>query len=115
MKSEDAGVKNDILTPGGERKKRIHRIGEIRKKNSDNICEGKIMAILKGYGYCKNHKKRAKNRAKTNTRRKEYTRAGIYQAKCKRSTRLQEVGIATLAIRVPLFNLRATIRDPMIG
>ncbi|GKG26556.1 hypothetical protein Tco_0402259 [Tanacetum coccineum] len=48
MKSEDAGVKNGILTPGGERKKRIHRIGEIRKKNSDNICEGKIMAILKG-------------------------------------------------------------------
>ncbi|GJU95048.1 hypothetical protein Tco_1319804 [Tanacetum coccineum] len=48
MKSGDAGVKNGILTPGGERKKRIHRIGEIRKKNSDNICEGKIMAILKG-------------------------------------------------------------------
>ncbi|GJY21631.1 hypothetical protein Tco_0394197, partial [Tanacetum coccineum] len=33
----------------------------------------------------------------------------------KRSTKLQEVGIATLAIRVPLFNPRATIRDPMIG
>ncbi|GJY67264.1 hypothetical protein Tco_0469502 [Tanacetum coccineum] len=27
MKSGDAGVKNGILTPGGERKKRIHRIG----------------------------------------------------------------------------------------
>ncbi|GKD07382.1 hypothetical protein Tco_1187067, partial [Tanacetum coccineum] len=26
MKSEDAGVKNDILTPGGGRKRRIHRI-----------------------------------------------------------------------------------------
>ncbi|GKD32143.1 hypothetical protein Tco_1242921, partial [Tanacetum coccineum] len=26
MKSEDAGVKNDIRTPGGERKKRIHWI-----------------------------------------------------------------------------------------
>ncbi|GKA86965.1 hypothetical protein Tco_0808676 [Tanacetum coccineum] len=48
MKSEDAGVKNSIHIPGGERKKRIHRVGEIRKENSDNICEGKIMAILKG-------------------------------------------------------------------
>ncbi|GKD51681.1 hypothetical protein Tco_1280657 [Tanacetum coccineum] len=27
MKSRDARVKNDILTPGGERKRRIHRIG----------------------------------------------------------------------------------------
>ncbi|GKA28681.1 hypothetical protein Tco_0714926 [Tanacetum coccineum] len=45
MKSRDVGVKNDILTPGGERKRRIHRISEIRKENSDNICEGKIMAI----------------------------------------------------------------------
>ncbi|GJT18805.1 retrovirus-related pol polyprotein from transposon TNT 1-94, partial [Tanacetum coccineum] len=36
------------------------------------------------YGYCKNHinhKKRAKNRAKTNTRRNEYTRAGNLLAK----------------------------------
>ncbi|GJU81861.1 hypothetical protein Tco_1284226 [Tanacetum coccineum] len=31
-----------------EKRKGIPRIGEIRKKNSDNICEGKIMAILKG-------------------------------------------------------------------
>ncbi|GJY72901.1 hypothetical protein Tco_0477332 [Tanacetum coccineum] len=46
--SGDAGVKNDILTPEGERKRRIHQIGEIGKKNSDNICEGKIMAILIG-------------------------------------------------------------------
>ncbi|GKB55014.1 hypothetical protein Tco_0905767 [Tanacetum coccineum] len=50
MKSGDARVKNDILTPEGERKRRIHRVSEIRKKNSDNICEGKIMAILKGRG-----------------------------------------------------------------
>ncbi|GKD30952.1 hypothetical protein Tco_1241730, partial [Tanacetum coccineum] len=49
MKNRDAGVKNDILTPGGEKKRRIHRIGKVRKKNSDNICEGKIMAILKGF------------------------------------------------------------------
>ncbi|GJU58804.1 hypothetical protein Tco_1236570 [Tanacetum coccineum] len=48
MKSGDAGVKNGILTPGGEKKRRIHWIGEIRKKKSDNICEEKIMAILKG-------------------------------------------------------------------
>ncbi|GKC27936.1 hypothetical protein Tco_1035230, partial [Tanacetum coccineum] len=47
MKSGDVGVKNSILTPGGEKKRRFHRIGEIRKKNSDDICEGKIMAILK--------------------------------------------------------------------
>ncbi|GKG31823.1 hypothetical protein Tco_0426773, partial [Tanacetum coccineum] len=47
MKSEDAGVKNGILTPGGERKRRIHWISEIKKKSSDNICVGKIMAILK--------------------------------------------------------------------
>ncbi|GKF38749.1 hypothetical protein Tco_0118810, partial [Tanacetum coccineum] len=48
MKSGNAGVKNSILTPGGEKKRRFHRIGGIRKKNLDNICEGKIMAILKG-------------------------------------------------------------------
>ncbi|GJZ07593.1 hypothetical protein Tco_0541386, partial [Tanacetum coccineum] len=48
MKSRDAGVKNSILTPGGEKKMRNHKNGEIMKKNSDNICEGKIMAILKG-------------------------------------------------------------------
>ncbi|GKD10205.1 hypothetical protein Tco_1189890, partial [Tanacetum coccineum] len=48
MKSEDAGVKNSILTLGGEKKRGNHQIGEVRKKNSDNICEGKIMAILKG-------------------------------------------------------------------
>ncbi|GJW88017.1 hypothetical protein Tco_0163357 [Tanacetum coccineum] len=48
MKSGDAGVKNSILTPGGEKKRRIHRISEIRKKYSDNKCDGKIMAILKG-------------------------------------------------------------------
>ncbi|GJR24926.1 hypothetical protein Tco_0973453 [Tanacetum coccineum] len=48
IKSGDVGVKNGILTPGGEKKRRIHWIGEIRKKKSDNICEEKIMAILKG-------------------------------------------------------------------
>ncbi|GJX35197.1 hypothetical protein Tco_0246754 [Tanacetum coccineum] len=69
---------------------------------------------MRRYGYCKNHKKRAKNRAKTNTRWKEYTRAGIYQAKCKRSTWLQEGGIATLAIHVPLFNPTAKDQFPMI-
>nr|GEV73357.1 hypothetical protein [Tanacetum cinerariifolium] len=47
MKSEDTGVKNSILTPGEEKKRRIHRIGKIRKKNSDNMCEEKIMAIRK--------------------------------------------------------------------
>nr|GEY66707.1 hypothetical protein [Tanacetum cinerariifolium] len=49
MKSEDAKVKNSILTPGGERKRIIHRISKIRKEDLDNICEGKIMAILKGF------------------------------------------------------------------
>ncbi|GJX24939.1 hypothetical protein Tco_0231235 [Tanacetum coccineum] len=34
--------------------------------------------------------------------------------KCKRSTRLQESGNATLAIRVPLFHPTANIQDPMI-
>nr|GEZ47046.1 hypothetical protein [Tanacetum cinerariifolium] len=48
MKSEDAGVKNSILTTGGEKKRRHNRIGEIKKKNSDNICEEKTLAILKG-------------------------------------------------------------------
>ncbi|GJR67733.1 hypothetical protein Tco_0013798 [Tanacetum coccineum] len=48
MKSEDVGVKNDILTPGGERKSKIHQISETRNKSSDNICERKIMAIHKG-------------------------------------------------------------------
>nr|GEZ61851.1 hypothetical protein [Tanacetum cinerariifolium] len=48
----DAGVKNSILTPEGEKKRIIHRIGEIRKKNSDNICEEKIMAILKRCSWC---------------------------------------------------------------
>ncbi|GJT03971.1 hypothetical protein Tco_0838433 [Tanacetum coccineum] len=48
-KNGNVGVKNGVFTPGGEKKRRFHRIGEIRKKNSDNICEGKIMAILKGY------------------------------------------------------------------
>nr|GFA41048.1 hypothetical protein [Tanacetum cinerariifolium] len=51
MKSEDAGVKNSILTPGGEKKRRHHRISETRKKNSDNICKEKIMAILEGASY----------------------------------------------------------------
>ncbi|GJW17923.1 hypothetical protein Tco_0025359 [Tanacetum coccineum] len=49
-------VKNDILTPRGEKKRRFHRISEIRKKNSDNICEGKIMAIFKGSGRKRNFK-----------------------------------------------------------
>nr|GEY87234.1 hypothetical protein [Tanacetum cinerariifolium] len=48
MKSGDAEVKNTILTPGEEKKRRHHQISEMRKKNSDNICEEKIMAILKG-------------------------------------------------------------------
>ncbi|GJT50140.1 hypothetical protein Tco_0976297 [Tanacetum coccineum] len=48
MKSGDVGVKNSILTPGEEKKRRFHQICEIRKKNLDNICEGKIMEILKG-------------------------------------------------------------------
>nr|GEU94735.1 ribonuclease H-like domain-containing protein [Tanacetum cinerariifolium] len=48
MKSEDARVKNNILTPGGDKKRRHHRISKTRKKNSDNICEEKIIAILKG-------------------------------------------------------------------
>ncbi|GKB22684.1 hypothetical protein Tco_0862085, partial [Tanacetum coccineum] len=48
MKSGDPGVKNSMLTPGGEKKRRIHRISEIRKKYSDNKCDGKIMSILKG-------------------------------------------------------------------
>ncbi|GKE83577.1 hypothetical protein Tco_1557319, partial [Tanacetum coccineum] len=47
MKSGDAGVKNGILTPGGEKKRRFHWIGEIRKKKSDNICEEKIKVIHK--------------------------------------------------------------------
>ncbi|GJX70515.1 hypothetical protein Tco_0307686 [Tanacetum coccineum] len=47
-KAEMLGVKNSILTPGGEKKRRFHWIGEIRKKILDNICEGKIMAVLKG-------------------------------------------------------------------
>ncbi|GKC58295.1 hypothetical protein Tco_1085893, partial [Tanacetum coccineum] len=33
------------------------------------------LALMR-YGYFKNHKKRAKNRTKTNMRRNEYTRAG---------------------------------------
>nr|GFC24914.1 hypothetical protein [Tanacetum cinerariifolium] len=48
MKSGDARVKNSILTLGGEKKRRLHRIGKIKKKNSDNIGEEKIMAIRKG-------------------------------------------------------------------
>nr|GEZ93159.1 hypothetical protein [Tanacetum cinerariifolium]GEZ93863.1 hypothetical protein [Tanacetum cinerariifolium] len=48
MKSKDAEVKNSILTTGGEKKSRNHRIGEIKKKNSTNICEEKIRAIHKG-------------------------------------------------------------------
>nr|GEV79241.1 hypothetical protein [Tanacetum cinerariifolium] len=48
MKSRDAGVKNSFLTPGGEKKRRHQRISKMRKKNSDNICEENIMAILKG-------------------------------------------------------------------
>ncbi|GKB03614.1 hypothetical protein Tco_0831757, partial [Tanacetum coccineum] len=42
-KNGDAGVKDSIFTPGGKKKRRIHRISEIRKKDSDNKCEGKIM------------------------------------------------------------------------
>ncbi|GJZ17190.1 hypothetical protein Tco_0553313 [Tanacetum coccineum] len=49
-KNEDAGVKDSIFTPGGEKKRRIHRISKIRKKDSDKKYEGKIMAILKGRG-----------------------------------------------------------------
>nr|GEV80311.1 hypothetical protein [Tanacetum cinerariifolium] len=48
MKSRDAGVKNSILTLGGDKKRRHHRISGMRKKNSDNICEENIMAIRKG-------------------------------------------------------------------
>ncbi|GJX46101.1 hypothetical protein Tco_0271291 [Tanacetum coccineum] len=85
MKNGDAGVKNDILTPGGERKRRIHRIGEVRKKNLDNICEGKIIAILKGYGYIKNHKKTVKN-GQTRTREtEEHKRSQRFKAKAKKS------------------------------
>ncbi|GKD04056.1 hypothetical protein Tco_1179030 [Tanacetum coccineum] len=47
-KSGDAQVKNGILAPRGEKKRRIHRISEVRKKDFDNKREGKIMAILKG-------------------------------------------------------------------
>ncbi|GKB13424.1 hypothetical protein Tco_0847347 [Tanacetum coccineum] len=46
MKSGDAGVKNGILTPGGERKRRNHRISEIRKKSSDNIGAARWLANL---------------------------------------------------------------------
>ncbi|GKF68616.1 hypothetical protein Tco_0198295, partial [Tanacetum coccineum] len=49
MKNEDVRVKNGILIPGGERKRRNHQISKIRKKSLDDICEGKIMAILKSY------------------------------------------------------------------
>ncbi|GKA95906.1 hypothetical protein Tco_0818001 [Tanacetum coccineum] len=49
MKSEDVGVKNSILTPRGERKRRIHRISKIRKEDSDNICEGKNRFICVEY------------------------------------------------------------------
>ncbi|GJV87317.1 hypothetical protein Tco_1531255 [Tanacetum coccineum] len=48
MKSGDVGVKNSILTSGGEKKRRIHRISEIRKKYSDNKCDGKIMVDPQG-------------------------------------------------------------------
>nr|GEZ00434.1 reverse transcriptase domain-containing protein [Tanacetum cinerariifolium] len=48
MKREDARVKNSILTPGGDKKRRHHQICNIKKKNSENICEEKIMAIRKG-------------------------------------------------------------------
>nr|GEU52389.1 reverse transcriptase domain-containing protein, chloroplastic [Tanacetum cinerariifolium] len=37
------------------------------------------------YGYCKNHKKRAKNGTKRTQERKEYTRDGNYQALCMRT------------------------------
>nr|GEV71721.1 hypothetical protein [Tanacetum cinerariifolium] len=37
MKSEDAEVKNSILTLKGENKRRHHRISEMRKKTSNNI------------------------------------------------------------------------------
>ncbi|GJW81486.1 retrovirus-related pol polyprotein from transposon TNT 1-94 [Tanacetum coccineum] len=50
MKSGNAGVKHSILTPEGEKKRRNHLISEIRKKYSDNKCDGKIMAILKAAG-----------------------------------------------------------------
>nr|GFA19715.1 hypothetical protein [Tanacetum cinerariifolium] len=48
MKSGDARVKNSILTPERDKKRRHYRINDMGKKNSDNICEEKIMAICKG-------------------------------------------------------------------
>nr|GEW18985.1 methyltransferase-like protein [Tanacetum cinerariifolium] len=48
MKIKDVGVKNSILTSRGDKKRRHHQIGEIKKKNLDNICEENIMAIRKG-------------------------------------------------------------------
>ncbi|GKB56641.1 reverse transcriptase domain-containing protein [Tanacetum coccineum] len=40
------------------------------------------------FGYYKNHKKRTKNRAKMNTRRKEYTRAGNLSSKGQQKSTL---------------------------
>nr|GFC16756.1 hypothetical protein [Tanacetum cinerariifolium] len=48
MKTGDAKLRNSILTPRGDKKRRHHRICNEKKKNSDNICEENIMAIRKG-------------------------------------------------------------------
>ncbi|GKE78801.1 hypothetical protein Tco_1544921 [Tanacetum coccineum] len=47
------------------------------------------------YGYCKNHKKRAKNQTKTGTRRNEYIRAENYQALVNKSQPWSNIGQPT--------------------
>ncbi|GJV56733.1 hypothetical protein Tco_0415586 [Tanacetum coccineum] len=42
LKSEDAGVKNGVLIPEGEKK--VHMMS---KKDLDNNCEEKIMVVLR--------------------------------------------------------------------
>ncbi|GKA35004.1 hypothetical protein Tco_0721433 [Tanacetum coccineum] len=38
--SGDAKVKNGVFTPGGEKYRRILKVGEIREKSPNDKCEG---------------------------------------------------------------------------
>ncbi|GKC61666.1 hypothetical protein Tco_1089264 [Tanacetum coccineum] len=54
----------------------LKNMGGYKHKQLMGKSYDEIQKLFDMYRYCKNHKKRAKNQTKTNTRRKEYSRAG---------------------------------------
>ncbi|GJT11283.1 hypothetical protein Tco_0858325 [Tanacetum coccineum] len=46
--SGDAGVKNGVFTPSGEKQRRILRVGEKREKSPNEKCEGIVIFNIWG-------------------------------------------------------------------